>query len=120
MPQATFIVQDSNPAALEMGRRAVATELPAAQSRVSFAEYDFFTPQPVHADIYIYRHILHDWSDADAVSILSSLLPALRPGARVLLSEGILPTPPAARLNTLADKMIRCVFLGLPPRSCRH
>lgn len=108
MPEAKFIVQDSNLPALDMGRRAVEAE-PENKSRVSFTEYDFFTPQPVQADVYIYRHILHDWSDADSVKILSSLLPALKPGARVLISEGILPPPPATRLNTLANRMIRSV-----------
>ncbi|KAI0139059.1 putative O-methyltransferase [Hypoxylon sp. NC0597] len=106
MPDATFIVQDNNLSALEMGRRAAASD-PSLQSRISFTEHNFFKPQPVQADIYIYRHILHDWNDDDAVKILSSLLPALKPGARVLISEGIVPDPPAKRLNTLAGKMIR-------------
>lgn len=106
MSDATFIVQDSNLSALEMGRRAVAGDS-SLQSRISFTEYDFFKPQPVQADIYIYRHILHDWSDEDSVKILSSLLPSLKPGARVLISEAIVPDPPAKRLNTLASKMVR-------------
>ncbi|THC89582.1 hypothetical protein EYZ11_010976 [Aspergillus tanneri] len=110
MPSATFIVQDSNLSALEMGRHAVADSKDDSSllSRTTFMKHDFFTPQPVHnADIYIFRHILHDWNDADSVRILSALLPALKRGARVLISEGILPAPPAQRLNTLARKMIR-------------
>ncbi|TRX91492.1 hypothetical protein FHL15_007716 [Xylaria flabelliformis] len=109
MPTAKFIVQDSNKSALDMGRRAVEMSAsdPSLRSRISFEEYDFFTPQPIEADIYIYRHILHDWNDADSVKILSSLLPALKPGAKILISEGIVPAPPAKRLNTLATKMIR-------------
>ncbi|KAK6956749.1 hypothetical protein Daesc_002029 [Daldinia eschscholtzii] len=106
MPDATFIVQDSNLSALEMGRRAVAEDS-SLRSRISFEEYNFFEPQPVQADVYIYRHILHDWRDDEAVKILSSLLPALRPGARVFISEGIIPEPPARRLNTLTSKMTR-------------
>lgn len=106
MPQAKFIVQDSNIAALDMGREDVENDSDL-KARISFDEYDFFTPQPVEADIYIFRHILHDWNDKDSVKILSSLLPALKPGARVLISEGLLPPPPATRLNTLANKMIR-------------
>ncbi|KJZ79726.1 hypothetical protein HIM_01195 [Hirsutella minnesotensis 3608] len=106
MPTAKFIVQDSNLAALEMGRRAVEADADLA-SRITFTEYDFFSPQPVQADIYMLRHILHDWSDQDSVRILSSLLPSLKPGAKILISEGTLPPPPATRLNTLPDKMIR-------------
>ncbi|KAI1473079.1 putative O-methyltransferase [Daldinia caldariorum] len=106
MPDATFVVQDSNLGALEMGRRAVAEDS-SLESRISFEEYNFFEPQPVQAEIYIFRHILHDWDDEDAVKILSSLLPALRPGAKVFISEGIPPEPPAKRLNTLPSKMAR-------------
>ncbi|KAL7622417.1 hypothetical protein AAE478_007922 [Parahypoxylon ruwenzoriense] len=106
MPAATFIVQDNNLPALEMGRRAIAGD-PSLESRITFTEYNFFKPQSVQADIYIYRHILHDWNDEDSVKILSSLLPALRPGARILISEAIVPDPPAQRLNTLASKMVR-------------
>ncbi|KAK5991844.1 O-methyltransferase VdtC [Cladobotryum mycophilum] len=106
MPEAKFIVQDNNTGSLEMGRQAVENDSDL-KSRISFTEYDFFTPQPVQADVYIYRHIMHDWNDEDSTKILSSLLPALKPGARVLISEGTLPPPPATRLNTLASKMIR-------------
>jgi 6-hydroxytryprostatin B O-methyltransferase len=113
MPSAKFIVQDNNVAALEMGRRDVKAQSDDLQTRIEFDEYDFFTPQPVRADMYIFRHILHDWNDTDSVRILSSLLPALEPGARVLISEGLLPQPPATRLNTLASKMIRLVFFFL-------
>ncbi|KAI0124769.1 putative O-methyltransferase [Xylariales sp. AK1849] len=106
MPAATFIVQDSNLSAMEMGKRDISSS--GLQSRITFMEYDFFTPQPVRdADIYIYRHILHDWNDEDSVRILSSLIPALKPGARVFISEGILPLAPAKPANTLASKMIR-------------
>ncbi|KAI1491317.1 putative O-methyltransferase [Biscogniauxia mediterranea] len=108
MPEATFIVQDNNLSALEMGRRVVAESDTSLKSRISFMPHDFFTSQPIHgADVYILRHILHDWNDADSIRILSSLLPALRAGAKVLISEGVLPSPPAKRANTLADKMIR-------------
>ncbi|KAI1091119.1 putative O-methyltransferase [Rostrohypoxylon terebratum] len=106
MPDATFIVQDNNLSALDMGRRAIATN-PSLKSRTKFMEHNFFEPQTVTADIYIYRHILHDWNDEDSIKILSSLLPALKPGARILISEGIVPSPPAKRLNTFASKMIR-------------
>lgn len=111
IPEATFIVQDNNVAALDMGRRDVEPDADL-KARIRFEEHDFFTPQPAQADAYIFRHILHDWSDADSIRILSSLLPALRPGAKVLISEGLLPQPPAVRLNTLASKMIRSVVPG--------
>jgi 6-hydroxytryprostatin B O-methyltransferase len=90
-----------------MGRKLVLLSAePGVASRISFQCHNFFEPQPVSADGYILRHILHDWNDEDSVSILKALLPSIKPGARVFISEGILPDPPAQRLNTLTEKMI--------------
>lgn len=92
--------------AMESGRLAISSDTDL-QQRVIFAAHDFFTPQPSVADIYIFRHILHDWSDADSVRILKALVPALKDGARVMISEGIVPEPPATRTGILDDKQIR-------------
>ncbi|KAI2708487.1 hypothetical protein CBS147332_6548 [Penicillium roqueforti] len=106
-PEAEFIVQDNNVDALSMGRKLVLLSTDSGvASRVSFQTHNFFEPQPISAGAYILRHILHDWNDEDSVSILKALLPAIKPGAKVFISEGILPDPPAQRLNTLTEKMI--------------
>ncbi|CAN9235853.1 unnamed protein product [Alternaria alternata] len=44
-------------------------------------------PEPVQADIYMLKWILHDWPDVESVKILQALRPALRPGARVLFID---------------------------------
>lgn len=60
--------------------------------RVRFMPHDFFAEQPVKgADVYYYRWILHNWSDKYAVRILRALVPALKHGARVIVSEICLP-----------------------------
>ncbi|KAH8434287.1 uncharacterized protein LDX57_011927 [Aspergillus melleus] len=106
-PTATFIVQDNNADALDMGRKLILSTGDAArQGQISFMKHNFFEEQPVAADAYIFRHILHDWNDADSLSIIKALVPALKEGSRVFISEGLLPDPPAKRLNTLTDKMI--------------
>ena len=67
---------------------------PSLTNQVTFMEHDFFTEQPVKgADVYYLRWILHDWSDKYAIRILRSLIPALKDGARILLSEYVLPEP---------------------------
>ncbi|KAJ2997226.1 hypothetical protein NUW58_g708 [Xylaria curta] len=69
-----------------------ASLLPAhLHDRVSFMAHDFFTPQPVIADVYYFRSIFHNWADKYCIKILQNLAPAMRPGARVIIHERILP-----------------------------
>ena len=105
-PIAKFIVQDVDPVALEQGRKAMAVHHPELEQRIEFQVHDFFQPQPVSADLYIFRHIFHDWSDADTVRILQNLVPALRNGAQVLVSEGVVSSDLATTANTLDKKQI--------------
>lgn len=90
-----------------MGRKSVAQDADL-QQRITFREHDFFQPQPVHdADVYFFCHVLHDWSDEDCIRIIRALLPALKNGARVLVSEGVMPEPPATRSVLLEDRQVR-------------
>ncbi|VUC33916.1 unnamed protein product [Clonostachys rosea] len=57
------------------------------KDRVSFMAHDFFKPQPVQADIYMIKLILHDWPDKESVQILRGLVPSMRPGSRVLFID---------------------------------
>ncbi|KAI1139191.1 S-adenosyl-L-methionine-dependent methyltransferase [Hypoxylon sp. FL0543] len=56
--------------------------------RIEYQSYNFFTEQPVaNADVYIFRTVLHDWPDSYAVQILRNQIPALKPGARILIND---------------------------------
>ncbi|KAI3548031.1 hypothetical protein CPAR01_01770 [Colletotrichum paranaense] len=57
------------------------------KGRVNFQPHSFFEPQPLSADLYMIKLILHDWPDAESIKILKGLTPALRPGARVLFID---------------------------------
>ncbi len=118
-PEAKFIVQDVDPVALEQGRMAIAAT-PHLASRLNFVQYNFFQSNTVTGDIYIFRHIFHDWSDADVVRILKNLVPALKDGAVVLVSEGIMPEPPASIANTLDEKQILYAPTSPPSLSDFH
>lgn len=106
IPKAKFIVQDNNKVALEQGESTLAKEFPELSERIEFVEYDFFKPNTVQGDYYIFRHILHDWPDEDAVTILKNLVPALKNGARVILYEAVMPEPPAQLANTWDEKAV--------------
>lgn len=106
-PEAKFIVQDIDPRGLQQGREAVAGADASIAQRVQFVEHDLFTPNTTTADVYLFRHILHDWSDEDVIRLLNNLVPVLSSGARVLVSEGIMPTSEAKMTGALSEKQIR-------------
>jgi hypothetical protein len=86
-PDLTMIVQDF--AALEPQFDATIPE--KYKSRISFQAHDFFTPQPIKgADVYFFKHVLHDWPDASCVKILKNVVPAMKSGSRIILMEGVL------------------------------
>ncbi|RYP17555.1 hypothetical protein DL765_004444 [Monosporascus sp. GIB2] len=63
---------------------------PGLRDRVSFRGHDFFDPQPERdADVYVFKKVFHDWPDESVVRILRAQVPALRPGARVLVVEHV-------------------------------
>lgn len=68
-------------------RRLQDTEL---RGRCSCVAGDFFSEVPAGADIYIVRHIVHNWGDEEAAAVLRNCAAALRPGGKVLVVEGIL------------------------------
>lgn len=71
----------------------VASTLPSdIQDRVSFMEHDFFTEQPIKdADAYYFRWIFHDWSDLYSMKILRALIPGLKAGSKIIISDVCLP-----------------------------
>ncbi|KAL6302966.1 S-adenosyl-L-methionine-dependent methyltransferase [Sparassis latifolia] len=93
-PLLNFVVQD-RPAVIEKAEPVWQRERPEAlkAGRVNFMPHDFFTENPVKgADVYLLRHILHNWEDDRCVDILSALRPALSPHSRVLVVDMVMNT----------------------------
>jgi len=60
---------------------------------VAFVQGDVFsTPAPTGGDIYLIRHLLHDYDDDDCVRILGNVRRAMKPEGRVLVLEAPLPS----------------------------
>lgn len=52
---------------------------------------DFFTdPLPAGADLYLLKKVIHDWDDAQAVTILLACARAMTPASRLLLIEPVI------------------------------
>ncbi|MGH3243288.1 MAG: methyltransferase [Spirillospora sp.] len=79
--------------------------------RVDIVPGDFFEEVPVDADAYILKSVIHDWDDAKATAILRTCRAAMRPDARVLLLEQIMPeivTPEAQGVVNNDLNMLVC------------
>lgn len=64
---------------------------------------DFFRAVPGEGDAYLLRHIIHDWDDERAGTILRNCRSAIRPGGKVLLMEIVIPDGNAPSLGKLLD-----------------
>lgn len=85
---------------------------PSLESRVTFQEHNMFETNPVkHAAAYYLRHILHDWPDKQAVLILKALVPALKDGSRILISDTVIPPP--GELSGLDERFVRYIDMQM-------
>jgi hypothetical protein len=55
--------------------------------RVERVAGSFFESVPKGGDVYLLKHILHDWPDDDCVKILRNIATAMAPGGRVAVIE---------------------------------
>jgi 6-hydroxytryprostatin B O-methyltransferase len=85
-----FVVQDL-PEVVAVGEQDLPPDL---KSRFEFLPLDFWASSPVKgADVYLLRAILHDYPDELAIKLLENIVPSLKHGAKVILSEGVMPEP---------------------------
>jgi hypothetical protein len=61
--------------------------------RCEFASGDFFKAVPGGGDLYLMKYILHDWSDSDAVRILSAVRKSAPQTARLVVVEDLVCAP---------------------------
>ncbi|KAI9732978.1 MAG: hypothetical protein M1818_007411 [Claussenomyces sp. TS43310] len=87
-PRLRFLVQDL-PKMIVSAPSFAGTDL---EGRIEFMAHDFMTEQPVKgADVYFFRWIFHNQPDRHALNIIQQLIPALKPGARILINDHCLP-----------------------------
>jgi O-methyltransferase domain/Dimerisation domain len=80
------------PAAVDRARERL--QLAGVSERCDCVAGDFFESVPLGADAYLLSRVIHDWPDADAVRILTTVRTAMSAGSggsRLLLVEAILP-----------------------------
>jgi hypothetical protein len=64
--------------------------LSPVMDRCTLTAGDMFTSVPAGADVYIMKHIIHDWPDDVCVKILSSCRQGVNPGGKLLVADSVI------------------------------
>lgn len=82
-------------------------------ANIEWMVHDFFTPQPIMgADVYLYRFVFHNFYDEKAIDCLRAAIPALKPGAKILINDEGLPEPGTVRWrNERASRYVNFLML---------
>jgi hypothetical protein len=75
-----------------IGRTRESLKAYGLEDRCSLIEGNFFESLPSGADTYLFRHIIHDWSDEQSVLILKNCRKVIRDHGRLLIIEAVVPT----------------------------
>lgn len=93
-------------------RAATLSREESVKQRLSFVGGDFFEAVPTGKDLYILKHILHDWDDARALRILRCVERAMPRGGSLLIAEqGIAPPGvpnPGKLLDVVMLSLLEC------------
>ena len=105
-PNLTKLVVQDYKRTVEEGAAQLPSEL---SGRVEFVPHDFFDKQPTAAaDVYIMRHICHNWSTENCAKILRQIVPVMKPGSRILLVE-VVVMPSNMEGSSVAERYMRYV-----------
>jgi hypothetical protein len=83
-----------------------------AHPRISVTGGNFFSAVPEGADAYLLRWILHDFPDAKAAEILRVVRRAMRPDAKLVLVEMLVPPGPDYSFGKWADLLMLVTLAG--------
>ena len=78
--------------------------------RVKIERGSFFENVPSGGDVYLLSHIIHDWSEAQCLTILGNCRRAMNRNSRLLIIEMVLPSGDVPHLG----KMLDIVMLAIP------
>jgi hypothetical protein len=78
-------------------------------NRVKGIKGSFFDSTPSGYDLYILKRVVHNWSDEKSIQIIRNCRKTMKPGAKLLIIEKIMPTDPDG--SFLVDSDI--IALGL-------
>jgi hypothetical protein len=81
--------------------------------RIRIEAGNFFESVPAGGDAYVFSHIIHDWKDAECLTILGNCRRAMKPDSRLLIVEMVLPTGNTPHPGKLLDINMLTITGGL-------
>jgi hypothetical protein len=112
---AHILARHPEPKGVLFDRPHVVTEAPAllrakgVENRVSIEHGNFFESVPAGGDAYILSHIIHDWNESQCLTILGNCKKAMKPGAKLLIVEFVLPDGDTPHFGKLADMIMLAI-----------
>ena len=85
---------------------------PSLPANIEAVAGDFFASVPAGGDVYVLKHVLHNWSDDDARRILENCRAARAPGGRVVIVDAVLAPDNRPDLARMLDLEMRVLCGG--------
>lgn len=82
---------------------SVQLEADGVADRVELVPGDFHEAVPTGADIYLLKHVVHDWDDERARGILANVRDAMGEHGRILIADIVLPEGDAPHFGKIED-----------------
>ena len=96
------------PEVVHIARQHLQISDATVDSRLDYFGGDMFDSVP-EAEVYIMKHIIHDWDDARCIRLLENCRRGLRPGGRVVCVDAVLP--PLGDAGNMPAKLLDIVML---------
>jgi ubiquinone/menaquinone biosynthesis C-methylase UbiE len=103
--QATVV---DRPEVVRVARQHLQVKDPGVAARLEYAGGNMFESVPP-ADVYIMKHIIHDWEDEKCIRLLENCRRSLQGDGRVICVDAVLP--PVGNTGGMAAKLLDIVML---------
>ena len=94
-----------------VGRAEIAARELGLSNRSSAVGSNFFEYVPT-ADLYLLKHVLHDWNDDEAVAILKRCRESIHPGGKIVVVELLLGEMGEPAMGPLMDLNMMVMLTG--------
>lgn len=95
--------------------------LTAFRTRLTITAGDFLSAVPPGGDIYLLKHVLHNWEDQECLCILTNCARAMGPESRLLIiDEVIVPGQQVPSTVALLDLLLHCILPGRKRSEAEH